>query len=150
MYALLKGTVTNFLTSLEDYKSRKSKVINKYPIGSFIWGLSRKSNLLKQGTKVFLYLNRAENFPGGIVLEGETIGVSELEEKYWPEGEWKYYVVLKVIKIPSSVLKESDISKWEIVDLNKLKEFGLKILPGVQKLDDKVGVKVEKMLNELK
>ena len=150
MYVLLKGTITNFLTSLNDFKSRKSELISKYPVGSLIWGLSKKSNLLEDGTKAFLYLNKAENFPGGIILEGEVIEVSKLKENYWPEGKWNYYVVLKVLKIPSSVVNYSDISKWEIVRLDKLRELGLRILPGIQKLDEKLGIKIEKALNELK
>ena len=150
MYILLKGTLTNFLTSLDDYIHRKTTLINKYPKGSFIWGLNKKSSLLEHGTKAFLYLNKAENFPGGIVLEGEVIEVSELKEKYWQEGEWGYYVVINVLRIPNSVRKEKDVSKWNIVSLDKLKELGLKVLPGVQKLNDELGAKIEEALGGLK
>lgn len=150
MYVLFKGTITNFLFSLDDYKTRKSKLIQKYPKGSFIWGFNRPSKLLENQVKAFLYLNKSEpNFKGGIVLEGEIIDLGELNEKYWSEGEWKYYVALKVIHIPKSVLSTTDVTKWKILDLSKLKEIGIKILPGIQKINDSDGNKIEKLLGEI-
>ena len=149
MYILLKGTLENFTVSLKDYIETKSDLIKKYPKGSFIWGIRVPNNLLSKGTKAFLYVNKTESFPGGIVLEGEVLDVAELKEKYWPEGEWNYYVVLKVLKIPDSVVKEKDAKKWKIVDRNQLKELGVKVLPGIQKIDDKIGAKIEELLNEI-
>ena len=150
MYVLLKGTLSNFLVSLNDYKTRKSKLIQKYPQGSFIWGFNQSSKLLKNQVRAFLYLTKSgSHSKGGIVLEGEIIDVAELSEKYWPEGEWKYYVALKIIHIPKSVLSTTDTTKWKIVDLDKLKEIGVKILPGIQKIDDTLGKRIERLLSEI-
>jgi hypothetical protein len=150
MYVLFKGTLTNFLFSLDDYKTRKSKLIQKYPQGSFIWGFNRSSKLLENQVRAFLYLNKSESrLKGGIVLEGEIIDIAELSEKYWPEGEWKYYVALKIIHIPKSVLSTTDTTRWKIIDLDKLKEIGVKILPGIQKIDDELGRRIEKLLGEI-
>ena len=149
MYVLLKGTLQNFLVSLRDHVEMESDLIKKYPKGSFIWGLRAMNRLVSKGTKVFLYVNKAEDFSGGVVLEGEVVDVAELKEKYWPEGEWNYYVALKVLRIPSSVLKEKDPRKWKVIDLDKMRELGVKLLPGVQKVDDSVGAKIEELLGKL-
>jgi len=150
MYVLFKGTLTNFLFSLDDYKTRKSKLIQKYPQGSFIWGFNRSSKLLENQVRAFLYLNKSEShLKGGIVLEGEIIDIAELSEKYWPEGEWKYYVTLKIIYIPKSVLSTTDTTRWKIIGLDKLKEIGVKILPGIQKIDNELGGRIEKLLGEI-
>ncbi|ACP49269.1 conserved hypothetical protein [Sulfolobus islandicus Y.N.15.51] len=150
MYVLFKGTLTNFLFSLDDYKTRKSKLIQKYPQGSFIWGFNRSSKLLENQVRAFLYLNKSEShLKGGIVLEGEIIDIAELSEKYWPEGEWKYYVTLKIIYIPKSVLSTTDTTRWKIIGLDKLKEIGVKILPGIQKIDNELGRRIEKLLGEI-
>lgn len=150
MYVLFKGTLTNFLFSLDDYKTRKSKLIQKYPQGSFIWGFNRSSKLLQNQVRAFLYLNKSESrLKGGIVLEGEIMDIAELSEKYWPEGEWKYYVALKIIYIPKSVLSTTDTTRWKIIDLDKLKEIGVKILPGIQKIDNELGRRIEKLLGEI-
>jgi hypothetical protein len=150
MYVLFKGTLSNFLFSLDDYKARKSKLIQKYPQGSFIWGFNQSSNLLKNQVRAFLYLTKSgSHLKGGIVLEGEIIDIAELSEKYWPEGEWKYYVALKIIYMPKSVLSTTDTTKWKIIDLDKLKEIGVKILPGIQKIDDKLGKRIERLLGEI-
>jgi hypothetical protein len=150
MYVLFKGTLTSFLFSLDDYKTRKSKLIQKYPQGSFIWGFNRSSKLLENQVRAFLYLNKSESrLKGGIVLEGEIIDIAELSEKYWPEGEWKYYVTLKIIYIPKSVLSTTDTTRWKIIDLDKLKEMGVKILPGIQKIDNELGRRIEKLLGEI-
>jgi len=150
MYVLFKGTLTNFLFSLDDYKTRKSKLIQKYPQGSFIWGFNRSSKFLENQVRAFLYLNKSESrLKGGIVLEGEIIDIAELSEKYWPVGEWKYYATLKIIYIPKSVLSTTDTTRWKIIDLDKLKEIGVKILPGIQKIDNELGRRIEKLLGEI-
>jgi len=150
VYVLLKGTLSNFLVSLNDYKTRKSKLIQKYPQGSFIWGFNQSSKLLKNQVRAFLYLTKSgSHSKGGIVLEGEIIDVAELSEKYWPEGEWKYYVALKIIHIPKSVLSTTDATKWKTIDWEKLKEIGVKILPGIQKIDDTLGKRIERLLSEI-
>lgn len=149
MYVLLKGTLTNFLVSLKDYKERKSSLIRRYPQGSFIWGLNKSTSLLKKGTKAFLYLNKSESFSGGVVLEGDILDFAELTEKYWPVGEWKYYVALKVLLIPETIYSTEDINSWSLIKLDKLKELGIKVLPGIQKIDDNLGEKLEKALSEL-
>lgn len=149
MYVLLKGTIPNFLISLRDYVEAKSDVIKKYPKGSFIWGIRAPNSLVSRGNKVFLYINKSDDFPGGIVLEGEVIDVAELKEKYWPEEVWSYYVALKVLKVPESVLREKDVKKWKVVDRNKLKELGIKVLPGPQKIKDEIGAEIEKLLSEI-
>ena len=111
---------------------------------------NRSSKLLENQVRAFLYLNKSEShLKGGIVLEGEIIDIAELSEKYWPEGEWKYYVTLKIIYIPKSVLSTTDTTRWKIIGLDKLKEIGVKILPGIQKIDNELGGRIEKLLGEI-
>ena len=99
--------------------------------------------------RAFLYLNKSESrLKGGIVMEGEIIDMAELSEKCWPEREWKHHVVLKIIYIPKLVLSTIDTTRWKIIDLDKLKEIGVKILPGIQKIDNELGRRIEKLLGE--
>ncbi|BDC00282.1 hypothetical protein [Saccharolobus caldissimus] len=149
MYIVINGKINNFLFSLDDYLNRKSSLIRRFEDGIFIWGTSRLYSVEKPGTKVLLYLSRDEEkgFDGCIVLSGEIEETGELKEKYWPEGEWPYYIVIKVSVIPKSVLENKDPKRWKCVTREVLKEkFNFKPMPGIQKLDDKIGEEIEKIL----
>lgn len=146
MYLLLKGGLENFKTSLEDYLTRKSQLLKALPEGSILWGVNVNSVLLKRGNKAFLYVSKSNNFEGGIVLEGEILSVGELKQPYWKSGNWNKYVAMKVIIIP---LKGLDETKWKYITLGRMKELGIKPLPGIQKISDDLGKKIEEELKRL-
>ncbi|MBB5254133.1 hypothetical protein [Sulfurisphaera ohwakuensis] len=149
MYIVINGKINNFLFSLNDYLNRNTSFIKRFDEGTFIWGVSRVYSVEKPGSKILLYLSMDEEkgFNGGIVLSGEIKEIGELKEKYWPEGEWPHYIALKVRYIPRSVIEEKDPKKWKYASREKLKElFNFRPLPGIQKLDDKIGEEIEKLL----
>ena len=122
---------------------------DRFKEGVFIWGVSRVYSVEKPGVKVLLYLSRDEEkgFDGCIVLSGEIKEIGELKEKYWPEGEWPHYMAIKVSTIPRSIIESKDVRKWKCVSREELKnKFNLRPLPGIQKLDDKIGEEIEKIL----
>lgn len=149
MYTVLKGKMTNFLFSLDDMKERKSELIKKYPQFTFIWGENRHYSFLTKGTKVLFYLS-GDKIPSGIIFEGELLDFKDLDTKYWPEGEWKYYMPIKVITIPKSVLESKDPTKWDYVKYEELKQVGFRPLPGTQKIDDSIGNKIVELLKNKK
>ncbi|AGE71912.1 hypothetical protein [Sulfolobus acidocaldarius] len=82
MYLLLKGRLVNFSQSLTDYLEKRSDIIKQYPSDTFLWGTRRGFSYFSKGVGVFLYLSKAQNFPGGIVLYGELRESKELNQKY--------------------------------------------------------------------
>ena len=149
MYIVINGKINNFLFSLDDYLNRKTSFIKRFDKDTFIWGVSRVYSVEKPGSKILLYLSMDEEkgFNGGIVLSGEIKEIGELKEKYWPEGEWPHYIALKVRYIPRSIIENRDPKKWKYASREKLKElFNFRPLPGIQKLDDKIGEEIEKLL----
>jgi len=139
MGLLLKAGIKNFLYSLKDYLKRKSQLISRFPAGVFIWGTQVHSSLFVEGTKVLLYLSRNEFNNGGIVLHGELLRPFETSERYWPEGEWSVILPIKVLKFAKGVVERpDDPASWRLVDRNKLAELGVKVLPGIQKIDDEL------------
>ena len=145
MYIVINGKINNFLFSLDDYLSRKSSFIKRFDEGIFIWGTSRLYSVEGPGSKVLLYLSRDEErgFDGCIVLSGVIKETGELKEKYWPEGEWPHYMAIKVSAIPKSVLENRDPKRWKCITREELKKFNFRPLPGIQKLDDKIGEEIE-------
>ncbi len=58
-----------------------------------------------------------------------------------------YYVAIKVIAIPRSVVENRDPKKWKSLTREELKvKFNFRPLPGIQKLDDRIGEEIEKIL----
>ncbi|MFP3203260.1 MAG: hypothetical protein RXR43_13890 [Sulfolobus sp.] len=152
MYIIINGKIDNFLFSLEDYLNRKSKLIRNFEEGVFIWGVSRLYSTEKPGTKILLYLSRDEEreFEGCIVLAGEIRETGELKEKYWPEGEWPYYMILKVSAIPRSIIQSKNPRDWKCVSREELKEkYNIRALPGIQKINDEIGKEIESKLAAL-
>lgn len=148
MYVIVNGKVGNFLYSLDDYVHRRTEFIRKFPQGSFIWGARRVYSPERPGARLFLYVSRDEErgFDGGIVLVGEIKQVGELHERYWPEGEWAYYFVLSDVFVPRSIIESKDPRKWKYVTREEMEEFGLRPLPGIIKLSDEAGKKLEERL----
>lgn len=149
MYIVINGKINNFIFSLDDYLNRKSSLIKRFEEGVFIWGVSRLYSIEKPGVKIFLYLTRDEErgFDGCIALSGEIRDVGELKEKYWPEGEWPHYMAIRVSAMPRSLTQSKDVGKWKCVGREELKEkFKFRPMPGIQKLDDKIGEEIEKIL----
>jgi len=147
MGLLLKGGIKNFLHSLNDYMERKSRLINTFPKGVFIWGARARSSLLVEGSKALLYLSKNEFNDGGIVLYGELLRPFETSERYWPEGEWSVILPIKVLKFAKGVVERpDDPASWRLVDRNKLAELGVKVLPGIQKIDDDLIEKIASLI----
>jgi len=137
MGILLKADIKNFFHSLKDYLERRSQLIRRFPPGVFIWGSRARSSLLVEGSKVLLYLSRNRFNNGGVVLYGELLRPFETSERYWPEGVWNIVLPIKVLKFAKGVVERpDDPASWRLVDRNKLAELGVKVLPGIQKIDD--------------
>lgn len=149
VYIVLKGKLENFLYSLNDMKERKSRLIKKYPEGTFIWGTNRLTSDLKKGVKVLFYVT-GNNIESGIVFEGEILDIGELNEKYWHEGDWRYYISIKIKKIPKSLLESSLPSNWHYVTFKELKEIGFRPLPGHQRINDYLAEKIISLLDKYK
>ncbi|BFH72984.1 hypothetical protein SJAV_09280 [Sulfurisphaera javensis] len=147
MYIVLKGKLGNFLYSLKDMKKRETQLIKKFPEGTFIWGTNRRISSLEKGVKVLFYLT-GEGIESGIVFYGEILSVGELKEKYWPEGEWKYWIAIKVEKMPKSIIEYDDPSKWHYVTYEELKSLGFRPLPWPQKIEDELAKKIISMLEK--
>lgn len=146
MYILLKGKLNNFMFSLEDYITKKSNIIKRFPQDVLLWGGSRTYSLYEKGANVFLYLSREVDFQGGVVLYGELLTPQQLKEKYWPEGEWPILLPIKIKKLAQGVVENpKDPEKWKIITLDKLKELGIRPLPGIQKIEDETGGKIVKL-----
>lgn len=71
----------------------------------------------------------------------------ELNEKYWPMGEWRLLLPIKVARFARGILEyPENPKKWRLIDRHKLVEIGIKVLPGTQKIPDEVIDKVIELL----
>ena len=94
---------------------------------------------------MLLYLSRSEYDPGDVALFGTLEMPVELRERYWPEGEWPILLPIRVVKFARGVLENPDNPRrWKLVTREVLAQLGVKVLPGPQKIDDKV---IEKVVN---
>jgi len=143
---LLKGGVVNFLHSLRDYVERRS-LAARFPPGVFLWGARSRSSLYVEGVKVLLYLSKSEYGPGGVALFGTLERPVELRERYWPEGEWLILLPIRVVNFARGVLENLDNPRaWKLVTREVLAQLGVKVLPGPQKIDDKVVEEIVKLM----
>jgi hypothetical protein len=152
VYIIINGKIGNFLFSLDDYLNRKSDLIRSFEQCVFIWGVSRLYSVERPGTKVLLYLSKDEErgFDGCIALAGEIRETGELKGKYWPEGDWPYYMVLKVSAIPKSIIRSRNPRDWRCVSREELREkYNIRPLPGIQKVSQGIGKEIERELAAL-
>lgn len=134
---LLKGSLENFQHSLVDFLERKSQLIRRFPASSFLWGAKRVDQRVRPGAEVLLYVNRNQFNEGGVALYGELVEVGELKERYWPQGDWPLYLVLKVKAIAEGVRENPhEPSRWRLIDRHALAQLGVKILPGIQTIPE--------------
>lgn len=132
---LLKGSLENFLHSLNDYLERRSQLIRQFPPGTFLWGAKRIDSRVKRGVGVFIYVTRNQYNEGGLALYGTLLDVGELKERYWPHGEWNYLLPIAVGKIAKSIVEHPKTpSEWRLPTRHDLNEIGIKVLPGIQSL----------------
>lgn len=137
MALLLKGSLENFHHSLVDFLERKSQLIRRFPAGAFLWGAKRVDQRVRPGAGVLLYVNRNQFNEGGVALYGELAEVGELKERYWPQGDWPLYLVLKV-KATAEGVRENpqEPSRWRLIDRHALAQLGVRILPGIQTIPE--------------
>lgn len=147
---LLKGSVENFVYSINDYIKRESFIIRQYPPGSLIWGLGRFDRRIKNNMDVLLYITKNNYNEGGVVLYGTVVEVKESQIKYWPIGAWKHIIVISVKALAPNILSNPhDPSKWQIVRRSTIEQMGLRILPGVQTVPEEIALKIIEKLNPL-
>jgi hypothetical protein len=93
--------------------------------------------VLKQleGCEVFVYVTRGPSTEGGLALYGVARGVAALSGKYWPQGEGWVAFYLEVRGAAPGVLENpEDPKQWKLVPRERLREAGIPVLPGPQKL----------------
>jgi len=144
---LLKGSLRNFLHSLDDYIWRKS-LAAKYPRDVFLWGARTQSSLYREGTKVLLYITRKNEYGiNGVALYGTLMEPGFLEEDYWQEGEYPILLPIRVIKFARGVLEHpDDPSSWRLVDLATLRRLGVVPSRRFQKVDGRTVVQIVELL----
>ena len=83
-------------------------------------------------------------------MAGEIRETGELKGKYWPEGEWPYYMVLKVSTIPKSIIRSRNPRDWRCVGREELREkYNIRPLPGIQKVGQEIRKEIERELAAL-
>jgi len=150
---LFKGSFENFSWSIVDMKRHVSKALHGKPDNWMIWGVNERFKwILKrlEGDEVFVYVTKGSDIDGGLALYGVARGAATLSEKYWPKGEGWAAFYLKVKGAAPGVLEyPEDPKQWKLVPKGKLREAGIPLLPGPQKLKPEQAMVLKKMLTSL-
>lgn len=135
---LFKGSPENLSWSIVDMKRHVSKNLQGKPLNWMIWGVNERFKwVLKrlEGCEVFVYVTRGPSTEGGLALYGVARGAATLSEKYWPQGEGWAAFYLEVKGAAPGVLEyPEDPKQWKLVPRERLREAGIPLLPGPQKL----------------
>jgi hypothetical protein len=150
---LFKGSFENLSWSIVDMKRRVSKALHGMPDNWMIWGVNERFKwVLKrlEEDEVFVYVTKGPSIDGGLALYGVAMGVATLSEKYWPKGEGWAAFYLEVKGAAPGVLEyPEDPKQWKLVPKEKLREAGIPLLPGPQKLKQERAEALKKTLKSL-
>ena len=131
-------------------KYRKSRLLKGKPKNWMVWGVNERFNWVLErlpGSTVFLYVTKGAGVAGGLALYGTAHEVFNLEEPYWPEGEWRKAFYLEISAAVPGVLEEpGSPTAWKLVSREKLAKVGVKILPGPQKLGEREAELLKQLL----
>ncbi len=98
---------------------------------------------------VFLYLTKNQYNEGGLVLYGCLLEVRKFSGRYWPSGEWHYFLPISSQRATGDVVESPSDTASRCPDKKRLEELGVRKPPGVQTVKPELTEKLLGLLEAL-